>query len=35
MQQLIENLETEKRALNQRLWEANLSKIELAAEFTR
>jgi len=35
MQLLISNLEMEKKALNLRLWEANISKIELAAEVTR
>ena len=32
---LISNLELEKKALNLRLWEANISKIELTAEVTR
>jgi len=32
---LISNLELEKKALNLRLWEANISKIELAAGVTR
>jgi hypothetical protein len=35
MQMLISNLESEKKALNLRLWEANIDKIELAAEMTR
>jgi hypothetical protein len=35
MQMLISNLELEKKTLNLRLWEANISKIELAAEVTR
>lgn len=32
MQQLIQSLQEEKRALNERLREANLKKIELATE---